>query len=52
MKTYTINPKDGYITFEFQNPQQAKAFYDKANFKDKILIRPFNIYFSLTLSEN
>lgn len=52
VKKYNLNNKDGYITFEFNTPEQARNFYEKANFKDKILIRPFNIYLSLTLSDN
>lgn len=52
VKKYTLNNKDGYITFEFQTPEQARAYYEKCNFKDKILIRPFNIYFNLTLTED
>lgn len=52
VKANSFNPKDGVIKFTFENHEKAKAYYDKANFRDKILIRPFNIYFSVTLNEN
>lgn len=46
------NAKDGYITLKFQDHEKARQYYDKANFRDKILIRPFNIYFNVQLNEN
>jgi len=50
-KQFSVNGKDGIIKIEFVDHERAKAFYDEANFIEKILIRPFNIYFNLTLSE-
>jgi hypothetical protein len=50
-KQFSVNGKDGIIKIEFVDHERAKAFYDDANFIEKILIRPFNIYFNLTLSE-
>lgn len=41
--------KDGYFTLEFNDHQKALNYYNKANFRDVILIRPFNIYFDLKL---
>ncbi len=52
VKQYSVNSKDGIIKIEFNDHDKAEAFYNEANFNDKILIRPFNIYFNLTLSEN
>lgn len=52
VKKYTVNPKDGFITFEFNDHEKAKNYYERANFKHKILVRPFNIYFNLQLSDN
>jgi acylphosphatase len=49
---FTHNNKDGYITIEFKDHEKAKQYYDRANFKDKILFRPFNIYFNVQLNEN
>lgn len=50
-KQFSVNGKDGIIKIEFVDHEKARAFYDEANFVDKILIRPFNIYFNLTLTE-
>ena len=50
-KQFSVNGKDGIIKIEFVDHEKARAFYDEANFVDKILIRPFNIYFNLTLNE-
>jgi hypothetical protein len=50
-KQFSVNGKDGIIKIEFVDHERARAFYDEANFIEKILIRPFNIYFNLTLSE-
>jgi hypothetical protein len=50
-KQFSVNGKDGIIKIEFVDHEKARAFYDEANFIEKILIRPFNIYFNLTLSE-
>jgi uncharacterized protein (DUF1330 family) len=52
VKKYGINTKDGFITLEFPDHEKARQYYDKANFKDKILIRPFNIYLNVQLNEN
>lgn len=52
MKAHSLNPKDGLITLTFADHEKAKAFYDKANFRDKILLRPFNIYFNVTLNDS
>lgn len=51
VKKYIHNSKDGFITIEFYDHEKAKAYYDKANFKDKILIRPFNIYLNVQLTD-
>jgi len=50
-KQFSVNGKDGIIKIEFVDHEKA-PFYDEFNFVEKILIRPFNIYFNLTLSEN
>lgn len=52
VKKHILNTAGGYIIFEFNDHEKAKLFYDKANFKDRILIRPFNIYFNVQLSDN
>lgn len=51
VKVFSVNGKDGIIKMEFVDHEKARAFYDEANFVEKILIRPFNIYFNLTLSD-
>ena len=51
VKQFSVNAKDGIIKIEFVDHERALAFYNETNFNDKILIRPFNIYFNLTLSE-
>jgi hypothetical protein len=51
VKQYSVNGKDGIIKIEFLDHEKALSFYNEYNFNDKILIRPFNIYFNLTLSE-
>lgn len=51
VKQYSVNGKDGIIKIEFFDHEKALSFYNEYNFNDKILIRPFNIYFSLALSE-
>lgn len=50
-KQFSVNGKDGIIKIEFVDHEKARAFYEEANFIEKILIRPFNIYFNLTLTE-
>lgn len=52
VKQYSVNSKDGIIKIEFIDHEKAEAFYNEANFNDKILIRPFNIYYNLALTEN
>lgn len=52
VKVFSVNGKDGIIKIEFVDHQKAKDFYDEANFVERILIRPLNIYFNLTLSDN
>lgn len=52
VKRHTHNTKDGLITLEFLDHEKARQYYDKANFRDKILIRPFNIYFNVQLNDN
>ena len=51
IKTFSLNSKDGVIKIEFHDAEKAKRFYDEYNFREKILLRPFNIYFNLQLSE-
>lgn len=51
VKQYSVNSKDGIIKIEFIDHEKAVAFYHEANFSDKILVRPFNIYFNLTLND-
>ena len=51
VKNFTVNGKDGVIKIEFNDHEKAYAFYRDANFEDKILVRPFNIYFNLALTE-
>ena len=51
VKQFSVNGKDGIIKIEFNDHEKAKQFYDDANFIEKILIHPFNIYFNLTLGE-
>lgn len=52
VKNYSVNSKDGIIKIEFLDHEKAMAFYNENNFKEKILIRPFNIYFSLQLTDS
>ena len=52
LKKYILNNKDGFISMEFHTAEQAKEYYENANFKHKVLIRPFNIYFNLQLNED
>lgn len=52
IKTFSLNSKDGLIKIEFHEAEKARNFYDSANFREKILLRPFNIYFNLQLNEN
>lgn len=52
VKRHTHNTKDGLITLEFLDHEKARQYYDKANFRDRILIRPFNIYFNVQLNDN
>lgn len=52
IKQYSVNSKDGIIKIEFIDHEKAEAFYNEANFNEKILIRPFNIYYNLALTEN
>ena len=51
VKQFSVNGKDGIIKMEFNDHEKALAFYQDYNFTEKILIRPFNIYFNLTLTE-
>jgi hypothetical protein len=51
VKQFSVNSKDGIIKIEFSEHDKAKQFYREANFNDKILLRPFNIYFNLKLDE-
>ena len=51
VKQFSVNSKDGIIKIEFTQHEKALSFYKEANFNDKILLRSFNIYFNLTLSE-
>jgi len=51
VKQFSVNGKDGIIKMEFSDHEKAMSFYNEYNFTEKILIRPFNIYFNLTLSE-
>lgn len=51
IKNFSVNGKDGIIKIEFTEPEKAKAFYENSNFKDKMLVRPFNIYYSLKLND-
>ena len=50
VKQYSVNGKDGIIKIEFVDHDKAEAFYNEANFNDRILVRTFNIYFNLTLN--
>ena len=50
VKQFSVNAKDGIIKIEFNDHEKAMAFYKEYNFNEKILIRPFNIYFNLTLT--
>ena len=50
VKQFSVNGKDGIIKMEFSDHEKALAFYKDYNFSEKILIRPFNIYFNLTLA--
>jgi uncharacterized protein (DUF1330 family) len=51
VKQFSVNAKDGIIKIEFNDHEKAEQFYNENNFKDCILLRPFNIYFNLALSE-
>lgn len=44
--------KSGLIQIDFADHEKALNYYRKANFKDKILFRPLNIYFKLKLEED
>lgn len=52
IKAYSVNSKDGIIKIEFHDAEKARNFYDSCNFKEKILLRPFNIYFNLQLNDS
>jgi hypothetical protein len=52
VKQFTVNTKDGIVKIEFYEHEKARAFYDEYNFTEKILLRPFNIYFTITLTED
>ena len=52
IKTFYLKSKDGFIKIEFYDAERARKFYDEYNFREKIILRPFNIYFSLQLNEN
>jgi hypothetical protein len=51
IKSCSVNSKDGIVKLEFHDHDKAEAFYREANFNEKILIRPFNIYYNLQLTE-
>jgi len=51
VESYTINNRDGLIKLEFHEHVKAQSFYKEMNFKEKILLRPLNIYLNLKLSE-
>lgn len=51
VKQFSVNSKDGIIKIEFNDHEKAQQFYKDANFNEKILLRPFNIYFNLQLTE-
>ena len=51
VKQFSVNSKDGIIKMEFNDHEKAVQFYKESNFSEKILFRPFNIYFNLQLSE-
>jgi len=51
VKQFSVNSKDGIVKIEFIDHEKAKQFYRDANFNEKILLRPFNIYFNLQLAE-
>ena len=51
VKQFSVNSKDGIIKIEFSDHEKAQQFYREANFNEKILLRPFNIYFNLQLTE-
>lgn len=52
IKTFSLNSKDGVIKIEFNDAEKARNFYDSSNFREKILLRPFNIYFNLQLNDS
>lgn len=52
VKSIRVNPKLGVAGLEFNDHESAKLFYETFNFEGKIIHRPFNIYFHLTLNEN
>ena len=47
-----VNNKDGIVKIEFTDHEKAFNFYRSFNFCEKILIRPFNIYFNLSLNDD
>jgi len=48
----SLNPKQGVVKLRFKNHEKAKEFYDDYNFNRSILMRPFNLYFNLTLADD
>lgn len=50
VKTFKVNKKDRFATLEFHDHEKALDYYNRANFKDTILVRPLNIYFDLQLT--
>ena len=52
IKTFSVHSKDGLIKIEFHDADKARSFYDNLNFKGKILLKRFNIYFNLQLNES
>ena len=52
VKHFTVNTKDGIIKMEFNDHEKAMEFYNEQNFKGKILLRHFNIYFNLSLNDS
>lgn len=52
IKQMAVNGKDGIIKIEFLDHEKAVAFYDELNFKEGILVRKLNIYFSMSLKEH
>jgi hypothetical protein len=52
IEEYSVSSKNGIIKIEFKDAAKARNFYDSCNFKDKIMLRPFNIYFNLQINDS